>query len=600
MKTRLLGVFFLSFLLGAPAFAGGAADQLNRVIQDYTERAKRVDPYSAPYFNVEEDLGKFGDYPSAAYLARSKKLYADALEALKQVKPEALEPKDLRTYRLFKGDMEISLKRYQFPQELLEFNQMDNRLREYIDDSNQDLSYFPFDTVKHYDAFLERSRGFPAYIDRQIGTLKRGVKEGVVLSCVVAKKAVNTYQEALEPKVEKNPFFRPVGFMPKTFSAADHDRLEKGFRSMVSERILPSVRKFDHYFQKEYLPHCRQGYGLAGLPHGKEWYAYAVESGTNLALDPAEIHRTGLKEVDRIQGQIDAIQKEVGFKGTRAKFLESLSNDEGHFFKSSKEMFQAFLEIKKRVAPLLPRYFSLMPKGDYTIVDSGNPEDAAGSYHQPTESQPVGRFVVNTHNLKAVADYDVASLSLHEAVPGHHFQLALQFEMKDQLSEYQRKIYGSNSFVEGWALYSEKLGREMGAYHTPMERLGNLNSEMLRAVRLVVDTGIHAMGWSRGKALKYMQEHLAGDTKDRETEADRYSVWPGQALGYKVGELKILELRKRAEEALGPAFDIRDFHRVVIGNGTVSLGVLESQVDEWIASKTGGHARGPSSSPDRG
>jgi uncharacterized protein (DUF885 family) len=229
----------------------------------------------------------------------------------------------------------------------------------------------------------------------------------------------------------------------------------------------------------------------------------------------------------------------------------------------------------------------LVPKSDFKIVETSNPEDASGSYNQPTETAPFGRFIVNTKNLKAVPIYDVTTLMLHETVPGHHFQLALQYEMKDSLSEYQRKVYNSNAFAEGWALYAEYLGNEMGMFTDPDQRFGNLNDEMLRAVRLVVDTGIHSMGWSQQRAIAYMAHHLASDHKDIETEINRYSVWPGQALGYKVGQLKILELRHKAESVLGKNFDIKGFHKAIIGNGTVSLGVMETQVNDWIKDQNG-------------
>lgn len=323
---------------------------------------------------------------------------------------------------------------------------------------------------------------------------------------------------------------------------------------------------------------------MGGLPHGKEWYAFAIEATTNLALDPSVIHQTGLAEVARISGEMEKVRKELGFRGNLRSFQTSLTKDPRYFFTSAKDMFAAFTKVKEEVAKKLPAYFQLIPRADYKIVESSNPEDAAASYRDPTDNLPYGRFVVNTKNLHIVPVYEVTTLSLHESVPGHHFQLALQFEMKDRLSEYRRKMYFSGSFVEGWALYAEYLGNEMGMYTDPVQRVGHLNAEMLRAVRLVVDTGIHALGWSREKAFAYMKDHLATGDKDISNEVNRYSVWPGQALGYKLGQLKILELRRFAEKELGPRFDIKGFHAAVIGSGTVSLGVLESQVREWVAS----------------
>ena len=357
--------------------------------------------------------------------------------------------------------------------------------------------------------------------------------------------------------------------------------LTKAFRDMVKNTILPNYAKFDSFYRNEYVKHCRQGFGISSLPQGREWYIHEIKANTNLNLTPEEIHQTGLNEVARISTELEKIKDQEGFKGSLKEFMRASSKDPKSYFKSSHAMFLAFEKVKAEVAKKIPDYFSQIPKSDFKIVETSNPEDAAGVYNQPTETAPFGRFIVNTKNLRAVPIYDITTLLMHETVPGHHFQLALQYEMKD-LSEYQRKMYESNSFVEGWALYSEYLGNEMGMYTDPVQRFGNLNDEMLRAVRLVVDTGIHTMGWTQKQAIDYALDHLASDAKGIEVEINRYSVWPGQALAYKIGQLKILELRKKAESILGSRFDIKGFHQAVIGSGTVSLPVLESQVNDWI------------------
>jgi uncharacterized protein (DUF885 family) len=595
--TFFKSIVLIAFLVVGSSCAGGPSKRpaeqavspdsarLNALIAQYTEASKRVDAFRAPYFNVEEDLSKFGDYPTPAFYARSKAIYQKAVDGLKEVHFDSLSAKDQRTYRIFKEDVEVSLKGFDFPFELLDFNQMENRLHDYLDDSSQALTTFPFDSVKHYEAFIERAKGFPTYVDNQIDLLRRGLRENVVLNCPSAKGSMNTYQDGLEPTVEKNPFYRPVLFMPKNFSSSDHDRLEAGFRKMITEEILPGYQKFDHFFRTEYVPHCRASFGIGKLPNGKAWYNYAILKNTNLVLTPKEIHQKGLNEVRRINGELEKVKAQLGFKGSLKAFRKSLVTDPRFFFTSSQAMFQAFEKVKSDTAKKIPDYFSLIPKNDYKIVETSNPEDAAGSYHEPTDNVPYGRFIVNTKNLRSVPVYDITTLSLHESVPGHHFQLALQYEMKDQLSEYQRELFSSVAFEEGWALYSEFLGNEMGMFKDPMQRLGNLNDEMLRAVRLVVDTGIHAYGWSREKAFQYMKANLASDDGDNSNEVNRYSVWPGQALGYKIGQLKIIELRRLAESTLGSRFDIKEFHRVVIGSGTVSLGILDAQVKEWIKSK---------------
>ncbi len=589
MKTNTLALFLFSLFFtscaGQAIKVSGSneeASKLKSVITEHTEAVKYLDPFYASYFNVEEDLDKFGDYASPEFREKARLITLKSINALKTVREESLPEGDRRTYSLFKGDLDMSIREFDFPGELLEFNQMGNRLHAYIDDSSEALTSFPFNSVKHYDAFVKRSEGFPIYIDNQIQLLRRGIKEKITLGCVAAKAALNTYHSGLEPSPEKNPFYRPILFIPKSFSETDRNRLSKDFKKMIEERILPGIVKFDNFFRKEYLPHCRSTYGIGSLPRGKEWYEFAIHRSTNLPLKAKEVHQKGLSEVARIRAEIEKIKTQMSFKGTYKEFIKAISNDPKYFFKNSEQMISNLNSVREKIQKKIPDYFNLVPKTDYKIVESSNPEDAAGSYNGPTDNLPFGRFLVNSKNLRSIPIYETTTLSLHETIPGHHFQLALQFEMKDKLSEYQRKMYFSNAFAEGWALYSEYLGNEMGMYEDPVQRLGNLNAEMLRAVRLVVDSGIHAYGWSREKTMKYMAEYLASDEKGISNEANRYSVWPGQALGYKIGQLKIIELRKESEEALGSKFDIKEFHRIVIGNGTVSLSFLEKEVKEWI------------------
>ena len=591
MKIRFalgLGLGFgiiLSACVHAPVSNSGSAEnrKLDAVVAAYSEGAKRLDPFMAPYFGVEEDLPKFGDYPSPEFRARAKALVKAALDGLAAVDPVKLAGDRRTTYLLFSEDMRVALRGFDFPSELLDFNQMSNRLHDYLDDSSPELTSFPFDSVKHYEDFVKRSEGFPAYVDRQIETLRRGIREGVTINCPAARAAPSSYRDGLAADPEKNPFYRPIGVLPKGISETDRARLAADFRRMIAERIVPGFRKFDRFFREEYAPRCRRGFGIGGIPHGKEWYAYAIEATTNLTMDPKEIHATGLREVARITSEMEKVKDQLGFRGSLAAFRKGLLQDPRYFFKSSDEMFAAFEKVKATVAAKVPNLFRLVPKTDYKVVRSSNPEDAGASYRGPTESMPFGRFIVNTSNLHIVPIYEVTTLSLHESVPGHHFQLALQFEMKDRLSEYRRKLFFSGSFVEGWALYAESLGEEMGLYADPMQRLGHLNDEMLRAVRLVVDSGIHAYGWSRAKTVAYMKANLASSEKDIGIEANRYSVWPAQALSYKLGQLKILELRRLAERELGSKFDLKGFHAAVIGNGTVSLPVLESSVRDWVS-----------------
>lgn len=565
--------------------------KLTAVIEKYSAAQKRIDAYDAPYFGVEENLDKFGDFLTLEQRERQHQLVKTAMSDLQTVDPSKLSSAQSTAYALFRGDIEKALEDFKFRLDYFSFNQMYNRLRSYIDDSSPDLTSFPFDSTVHYRAFLKRSEGFPAFVDRQIANLKEGAKAGYALNCTVAKSAIESYKSALEPVVEKNPFYRPVLKMPAAIEKKDQDELSAGFAVMVKDRILPAFQKFDRFYKNEYLKMCRTTYGLSKVPQGAALYKNAIRDGTDLTLDPKEIHETGLREVARIRKEMLDAFKALGYKGSYKQSITAIKNDPKSYFNDVASMQAAYDAYRSKVTAEIPKAFSLQPKTDFKIVESENPEEASGSYRDPTDFVPYGRFIINTKNLKATPKWGIYTLFLHEAIPGHHFHMALQYEMKE-LSEYQRKMFYSNSFSEGWALYAERWGREAGLVSEPAHLIGSLADEMLRAVRLVVDTGIHSYGWSREKVMTYMAENLPSDKREIQIEADRYSVWPGQALGYKIGQLKILELREKAKHELGAKFDLKDFHRVVIGSGTVSLPVLESKVNAWIqAAKTAKLAR---------
>lgn len=558
-------------------------ENLKKLVNDYTEKVKRLDTFNAPYFNVEEDLPKFGDYLSPELKVVTKKLLSETLKELKKIDYSKLNEQTQITYDLFKEDLENSLTAFDFPMEVLTIDHKSTRLMSYLDDSSPNLAAFPFNTVKNYQDFVQRSSGFGAYIDRQIKVLHDGINQKIVLNCEVAEKVPGTYAEGLNKEIEKNAFYRPLAQMPKEFSKKDKEKIASEFKQMIVKNIIPGYEKFDHFFKTEYLPKCRKEFGYGTFPNGKKWYEYMVKVNTNTNKTPAEIHKIGLSEVARIKSEMLTIKERMKFKGDFKAFLKFIVEDPSSYFKSPKDAIEAYQVVRKKIDGEIPKFFNLMPKTDYKVVEAENAEAPAASYSSPTEMKTYGRFVVNTLNLKGNTIPGVTTLSLHEAIPGHHFQLALAFELKDQITEYQRKIFNSNAFVEGWALYTEYLGREMGLFTDDTQYLGHLSDEMLRACRLVVDTGIHSKGWSKKKAVDFMAANLAADIKDIESEVERYSVWPGQALGYKIGQLKIIELRKKAENELKGLFDIKKFHDLVLGQGTLSLFVLEKRVDHWIS-----------------
>ncbi len=555
---------------------------LNQIISDYTSAVRKLDAFHAPDFNIEEDLSKFGDYPSPEYFERSKKIVLNTNQKLKTVDFKKLSLSDQRTYRLFKEDIDQSVMSLRFPEEYLAFNQISNRLQSFLDESNPALTDFPFDSTKHYSDFIKRASGLKKYVQWEIELHKKGLQKKIVQSCDVANLVPRSYSAALESDPALNPFYRPAKTLPKNINAKERSQIQNDFKKMIVEQILPAYRTFNDFYLSEYQPQCRKQFGIYGLPHAKNWYAYKIQASTSLKMSAKEIHQLGLEQVKLIAQQISKIQNDIGNHDPIAKFLKSLNQDPKNRFATSLEMMAAFQDIKSRVTTALPKFFSLPNLVDYQVVEASNSEAPIGVYNEPTEYLPFGRFVVNK---KSLLKHEAATLSVHEASPGHHLQFALIYQIKNTLSEYQRKLFYCAAFTEGWGLYSEYLGREMGIYISPLEKLGNLNFEMFRAVRLVVDTGIHAYGWNQKKVMEYMSQYLSLDEETQRIEANRYSVWPGQALSYKIGEIKIKQLRAMAQDRLRERFDLKEFHNAVIGSGNVSLSVLESQVEKFISDR---------------
>jgi prolyl oligopeptidase len=349
--------------------------------------------------------------------------------------------------------------------------------------------------------------------------------------------------------------------------------------------VLPALRKFREFVNATYLPGARETIGMSALPDGEAWYALDAHSSTTTDLTPKEIHEIGEREVARIEEEMAALRKALGFKGDKKAFGEFLRKDPQFYYTSGDELLAAYRDICKRIDPELPRFFGRLPRLTYGVKPV--PDYAADAkptaYYEPgsAEAGRAGAFFANTMHLDQRPKWQMEVLALHEAVPGHHLQIALAQELDEKPELLRERSY--TAFIEGWALYCEGLGKEMGCYSDPYSDYGRLNFEIWRAVRLVVDTGIHAFGWSRQQAIDYFREHTAMSDYNIKVEVDRYIVWPGQALAYKIGQLKISDLRKRAEVALGTRFDIRGFHDAVLGQGAVPLDVLEKQVDDWIA-----------------
>jgi uncharacterized protein (DUF885 family) len=448
-------------------------------------------------------------------------------------------------------------------------------------------SQVPLATVRDYENYIARLRAWPAHVGQQIENLRAGLERGMTVPRVVLDGYEGTIAAHVVDDPAKSVFHRPFERFPATFPEAERERLRAAGRAAILEGVVPGYRAFHDFFRNEYLPKARTTIGAYELPDGRAYYAHQVRRFTTLEMTPEEIHRLGLAEVARIRGEMDAVMKKVKFTGDFSAFLQHLRTDPRFYAKTPEELLARAAWIAKRMDGKLPALFGTLPRLPYTVEpvpDHLAPKYTSGRYVEAPQggTQP-GIYWVNTYKLESRPLYNLEALTLHEAVPGHHLQIARAQEL-DGLPDFRRFTYLS-VFGEGWGLYSEWLGIEAGFYTDPYSEFGRLTYEMWRACRLVVDTGLHAMGWGRQQAMDYLASHTALPLHEVETETDRYISWPGQALAYKIGELKIKELRRRAEQTLGEAFDVRAFHDAVIGEGSVPLGVLEANVDRFIAER---------------
>jgi uncharacterized protein (DUF885 family) len=443
----------------------------------------------------------------------------------------------------------------------------------------------PMNTAADYEKYVARLRAVPEYFRQNVANMKLGLREGYTLPAEILPGIRASIDGQQFPSAEQSPFWAPFRTMPETMPAAEQERLRAAARAAIEGGVLPAYRELQAFFVDDYMPAARGTVGASALPDGVRYYEALTRYFTNLDVTPAQVHEIGLREVARIRAEMAAVIAQVKFDGDFAAFLQFLRTDPQFYAKSSTELLMRASFIAKNVDGKLPAYFGHLPRMPYSVEPV--PAELAPNYTGGRYSPPPvggrrgGQYWVNTYALDKRPLYVLPALTLHEAVPGHHLQIAIAQE-QGEVPPFRRNFY-PHAYGEGWGLYAEKLGKEMGVYATPYEEFGRLTYEMWRAVRLVVDTGLHAQGWTRQQAQDYLAANTALSLHEVRTEVDRYIAWPGQALAYKMGELKILELRARAERELGAKFDIRAFHDAVLMNGGVPLPVLERQVAEYIA-----------------
>jgi uncharacterized protein (DUF885 family) len=586
--TALPSVAFAQAPAAASTTQDAKATRLNAMYEQYWEELLKLNPLQATFQGDNRYNDQLPNTLSAQYRQQMHEFNTRWLDAVKGVGTDGLSGQDLLSYEIFVRDREDSLEAEKFPTWQQPVNQFYNFAATFVQ-LGTGTGAQPFKTVKDYDNWLKRAAQAPVVFDQAIANSREGMKSGVVQPRALMVKVIPQLDALIKDKAEDTLFWGPIKNFPADFSDADKQRLTAQYKQLIEKQLMPAYRELRDFIANDYLPRTRTTAGLDALPNGAAWYAFNARNSTTTDLTPAQIHQIGLDEVKRIHGQIEGVMKQVGFKGSMHDFFKFMQNDPRFSFADEPSLLAYYRGLEDKINQKIPEQFSLIPKAAFEIrpVEPFRAQSAAGgSYMRPSQdgSRP-GIFYVNTYDLPTRKTWDAEDLYLHEAIPGHHFQLALQQELTG-LPKFRR--FGSEiAFSEGWGLYAESLGKDLGVYTDPYNYFGYLQNELWRAIRLVVDTGLHSKGWTREQVIKYMLDNSAESETQSTAEAERYMAIPGQALAYKMGELKIKQVRAKAEKALGAKFDVREFHAEVLKDGSVPLEILEGKIDRWIAQKQG-------------
>lgn len=559
-----------------------ASAALRKIQDDYWEYRLRESPLLATSVGDRRYNDQL-DKVSPADYARRDKANREFLKRLEAIADSSLTTSERINRRILLRLLRNDIAEYQFGAYLMPITQ---RGGFYIDFPQLQFDT-PFETVEDYENYVARLRAFDEYAAENMELMRQGVQQGLVLPAVVLEGWETAVDAQIVDAPERSSLYDPFKKFPTTIPDADRERLRAAARQAIAEVIVPQYRALRSFLAEQYVPHLRDSIAASALPDGRAYYRYCVQKFTTMDLTPDEVHQLGLAEVKRIRAEMEGVIREVKFDGDFAAFLKFLREDPRFYATTTDQLMKEVALILKEMDGQLPSLFATLPRTPYGIrqvPDYVAPRTTSAYYWPPNgDGTKAGFFYVNTYNLKSRPFYNLEALSFHEAVPGHHLQLALQHEL-DSLPEF-RKFTDFTAFVEGWALYAEHLGLEAGFYQDPYSNFGRLTMEIWRACRLVVDTGMHYFGWSRHQAISFLAENSALAMHDIESEVDRYISWPGQALAYKMGELKIRELRQLAEDQLGTEFDVREFHDVVLSEGAVPLDVLEENVKVWLAGR---------------
>lgn len=581
MTRILLPALLWLAALPVPAQGSDEGQRLHAFFAQEWERSLRESPETASFSGDRRYNDRWTDNGPAAIQARQAADRA-ALETLRGFDRSKLSPADQLHYDTYLWQLEHAVARQKF--------------REYLQPVGHDggpqtlaniVEILPFADAQDYRDWLERMAAVPQALAQATALMRRGLEEGVTPPRVLMQRVPAQIAAQVVDDPARSRFYAPFLKFPDAVPAGERAALQAEARRLVSERIVPAYRAFGEFFEREYLPNARATIAAADLPDGKAYYDFVAGYFTTTDLTAAQIHRIGLKEVARIRAEMEQIKAEVGFAGTLGEFFAHLRGDPKFFYRTPEDLLTGYRALAKRIDPELVKAFRTIPRLPYGVrpIPDNIAPDTTTAYYMPgaSDGSRPGYYYVNLYKPEVRPKWEMLALSLHEAVPGHHLQFARGLELPE--APMFRKTAYFVAYSEGWGLYAERLGYDMGLYDDPYDRMGQLAYDMWRAVRLVVDTGIHSQGWSRDRAIAYFMDNAPKTEQDIVNEIDRYIGWPGQALAYKIGQLKISELRQKASRALGPKFDLRDFNDAVLETGSVPLAALERHIDAWIAAR---------------
>lgn len=556
---------------------------LSKVLTDYYEGTLQLNPVNATFAGDTRFNDQFPDFNSKKYIDQYKAFYTKTKQTLAGIDKSQLSANDRMSYEILDWDCAIALEEANSGYELTPIDQMWSA-NLMVGQLASGASAQPFETPEDYDNWLKRVDGYLKWCETAIANMRIGMEKGIVLPKSLIVKVIPQFADMGKGAVEEHLFYKPIANMPDDFSASDKERLTTAYTSMVKDKIIPTYAKMATFFQEEYLPAGRETSGIGAYDKGAELYQKRIKKYTTTDMTAEEVHQLGLQEVARLRSEMEKVKQEIGFEGDLKAFFDYVrSKKELMPFTDPQQVIDNFNAIHKKMLPQLDKLFDLRPKTPFEVrrTEAFREASASAEYNQGSlDGTRPGVFYVPIPDVTKYNTYSDEDLFLHEAIPGHHYQISLQQENTD-LPAFRKTLWYS-AYGEGWALYCESLGKELGLYEDPYQYFGMLGAEMHRAIRLVVDSGIHSKGWSREKAIQYSLDNEAESEASIISEIERYMAMPGQALSYKVGQLKIRSLRTMAEEKLGDKFDIKKFHNIVLEDGCVPLKILEDKVKAWV------------------